>query len=248
MLKTIVLVTLFVISPYASGAHAHCPTVPKKDNTNRPHPELQQLVIEIHALQQSLPGLTSAVNRLAVATENSNIKPIEPIAPPPPDPAIDSSGWLTLLAILIALSAYMANLRWTLIDKCGKENRRQGFYQSRIASIDKESSKLGIADEKKEKKEELADEKSDLEEKNSKSKKLYRAHQIGIRWVSVVDAFLVFSSVFIFLHLFLDYLLTPPWSLVRVALWSFAVAALVFIGLHAREWCKAICKMNLRRP
>lgn len=122
MPRTAALVALFTAFPMASAVFAS-QTVQEEARSTGEAPDLQQPAISTNAGRQSLPGLTSAADSVADVTEEAGKKPGH-LARTGPSEELDSGDWLAVLAMAIALSAYMAALRWTLIGKYGEATTR----------------------------------------------------------------------------------------------------------------------------
>lgn len=118
MLRTAALVALFTAFPMASAVFAQ--TAQEKIRSTGEAPDFQ---LPANAGRQSMPGLTSAANTVATVTEEADKNPV-PLSRTGPAEELDSGDWLAVLAMAIALSAYMAALRWTLIGKYGEATTR----------------------------------------------------------------------------------------------------------------------------
>jgi hypothetical protein len=122
MRNAIVVTALMILLPYVSGAIANCPATQKPGRLTRPPaiicPPSKPLVDQVKSLQGSILGLTSAASKLATAAENETKGQSKSASSQPLSKELfDNTGWLTLMAVVIALFAYMAGLNWSLHDK-----------------------------------------------------------------------------------------------------------------------------------
>ena len=216
MHNAVLLITLLLALP--SWA-ANPPCTPVKKRPASPccrcpsDPAIPLLTEQIGHLQQAVPGLTAAVTSLATATHNVS----QAMTKPPPTPAplapFSRSDWLTLMAIIIALSAYMASLRWLLIDKYGRAKRKLCHLKS-LPEDEMRARRI-----------------AQLTEDMQKHQQKIRA----ISWVDFTLAFPLFAIVYI---LFAPYLCQPAFSAPFIATLTFVVALLLLLRRHIREWKK----------
>jgi len=166
--------------------------------------EIETLAMEIKKLNDTNETLAKKIESLKKEKEKETS----------PKANIDSASWLTFLAILIALSAYMANLRWGLIQKIEQIDSRTGDFEDV-----KNYSDVDLA-KKKEK------------------------YQGMINWISLTDFLLVVSAWACILLLFSPNICSAfKWPESIVVLF-FILAAGVFTLMHITAWCKTIKVMN----
>lgn len=216
MRNAVLLITLLLALP---GWAANPPCTPVKKRPASPccacpsDPAIPQLTEQIGHLQQSVPGLTAAVTTLATATHNVG----QAMTKPPPSSAplapFSRSEWLTLMAIIIALSAYLASLRWLLIDKYGRAKRKLCY----LKSLTEDAART----------QRIAQLNADMQK-----------HQQKIRAISWVDFTLAFPLLAIVYLLFAPYLCQPAFTAPFIASLFFVVAILLLVARHVREWKK----------
>ena len=233
MRKVIAGISLIILLPYVSGANADCPATKKPGRLTRSPikicPPLIPLVDQVKSFQGSLLGLTAAVNKLATATEDeAKGQSKSALSQPLSKDLFDNGGWLTMMAIIIALSAYMAALRLSLIDKSGRATRRKKLIMDNIKRLEWQEWRVI----------QLTAERAKLDKLQTEIIK----YQEVIRRISFVDFILGVSLVSTIIRLFGPHLCPPQFSAVYIAIVSFVLAVAVFIYLHVREWIKTIGK------
>lgn len=217
------LILLAFLVPGVAVAHPPCvinKQVPSKPRcVNKTDVAIHQLADNVGGLQQTVPGLTAAVNRLATATEQAQIKPPPPVRPEP----FDLGDSLTLMAIIIALSAYLASLRLGLIGRCGRLTRMSDYLAAELV-------KEGIK----------SDDVTRINQRLDGMRNDMREHQARIRAISLIDAVLAVPMLMLVWRIFAPYLCesaaTGPFF---IALFFVTAIVLLLIG-HGREWLKTL--------
>ena len=220
MRNSILLIPLIFYVPGLSAAHPQSVTTkcssPPTCCVSNTDIATRLLADNVGALQQSVLTLTTAVNNLGTATEKASKAVANLPAPPPTTPKpLGQDGWLTLMAIIIALSAYLATLRWILIDKLGRARRRVCYLRGQPENADRKERIDQITHE-------------------------MQKHQRKIREISWVDFTLALPLLTIVYMLFSPYLCEPEWSAPFIAALFFVVAIFLLVGRHVGEWLKTI--------
>ena len=218
MRNAILLITLILAWP-AWAAGPTCTPIKKRPATPscrcQPDPAIPHLTEQIGRLQQSVPGLTAAVITLATATDKVSQAMTKPPTPSALLSPFTRSEWLTLMAIIIALSAYLASLRWLLIDKYGRAKRKLCY----LKSLPEDATRT----------KRIAQLNGDMQK-----------HQQKIRAISLVDFTLAFPLLAIVLQLFGPYLREPAVNAPFIASLFFIVAIFLLVWRHLREWLKTL--------